>query len=643
MSRESWEPEATDGAKPLSGERLAAPRATNSGVGTADQDAPGDGRWWAPPERWTGVLAGALVCALAAAWFALPDAVGVGDWDWVFSDAWLSASGLLERHAPAFWSVQISGGAPLLGDPQSLSASPLLLLPIALGPIVGVKALVLLLLVVGLVGCFRVGLRWIGEPLGASAFALAFVFSGYFAIHLRVGHFAWAMFYLVPWILLFADRVLTEPVARARDAAGLIVSLVLMFSGPVYQALVFFLLPALWVCAVSRWNGAPWVRWRSALLSLLCSILITMPRWMAVFDWQWRSPREVLEHGGIPLVDLGAMLITRVLDYRRYVGWGQSGIWEYWCYTGVAGAALAAASLVLAPRLRSLVAASIALGVVLAWRAPWGNPLEALAAYVPILLSIRVYSRFLVLVVFGVMLASGASISALRVRSRLFARIAAVLALALIVENVAVAWPIWRAVFSLDPRTVYASWDTPSLEPRFSEVRPAPPVQRFSSTHDNFNSRMLPLLKAGFVVRHAYSALALPPVDLPNGSIVDGNPPPRFRLQNHRVDLWGDFQPGQTMFVRLRYLRHYNWKVKDRRTAEIYNQEGDVAVHILRPCRHVVLRLRNTWEMAGWVFSVLGVAAAAGFLWIDTGAGGSPGDDIECDSRSSYPPTTAAI
>src|SRR4051794_30949589 len=64
--------------------------------------------------------------SFAIGWFLPPSLVGIGDWDWVFSDAWLSASGLLERGWPAEWSIQLGGGVPLAADPESLSHSPFL-------------------------------------------------------------------------------------------------------------------------------------------------------------------------------------------------------------------------------------------------------------------------------------------------------------------------------------------------------------------------------------------------------------------------------------------------------------------------------------------------------------------------------------
>src|SRR5262249_55961062 len=155
----------------------------------------------------------------------------------------------------------------------------------------------------GFAGCLRLGVRWIGDPLGAVVFAFLFVFSGHFAIHFRAGHFPWAMFYLVPVILICADELVFDEDPSARASIGLLVSLALVFTGAVYHPLVFFLGPVAIIYAWAR-RDAPRARARHAMLLCLCAAAIAMPRFAAVLEWQAKSPREVAGHGGASLVDL---------------------------------------------------------------------------------------------------------------------------------------------------------------------------------------------------------------------------------------------------------------------------------------------------------------------------------------------------
>jgi len=308
------------------------------------------------------------VASFVAGWFSPPSLVGIGDWDWVFSDAWVSARGLIERGWPAWWSIQLDGGAPLLGNPESLASSPFLIFPLVLGPVVGIKVLVALLVVVGFAVCLKLGMRWIGEPLGATTFAFLFVFSGYFAIHLRAGHFPWAMFYLVPAVFLFADELLVDGNTTPRASIGFVGSLVLLVFGAVYHPLVFFLAPLVLVYGFVR-RDAPVRRVRYVALLTLCAAAISVPRIAAVLEWQLKSPRYVAGHGGLSVAAMISMLLVPIADYKEHVPLG-SGIWEYWSYVGIIGSSLAIGSCLLRRAWRVTAIASIVVGVVLAWRSP---------------------------------------------------------------------------------------------------------------------------------------------------------------------------------------------------------------------------------------------------------------------------------
>lgn len=563
-----------------------------------------------------------FLCSFAVRWFLPPSSVGIGDWDWVFSDAWLSTTGLVERGWPALWSIQIAGGAPLAGNPESLAYSPLLLFPLALGPILGTKVLVVLLIVAGLVGCHRLGLRWIGDPVGSAVFAFVFVFSGYFAIHFRAGHFPWATFYLVPWILLFIDRLLFDPTPSLGGSLGLLVSLVLLFSGTVYHPLVFFLLPVAAIYGVVNGRDASRNRVRHVLLLVLCAVALTMPRWLAVIDWQWHSPRTVQTgHGGMPLIGMAEMLLTPVKDYKTRVRFGGSGVWEYWSYVGIIASILAIVSVLTQERLWNFARLCIGGAVILAWRGPWGNGLEWLSSFVPVLGSVRVYSRFLVLGVFAMALLAGGGVGALRSRLRgRFAGLPFLLLLAMVGDYWLVVRPIWSKVFALPPAEVYSDWAVSLEGPPYTMIRSVPYVQDFTDDQDNFNSRMLPLLMAGAVVRNPYVTLNGVPWMPTEGKVVESLPEASYQLRNHRLEFWGDFREGQEIAINLQCPRHY-WRVADRSTARIQRQHGAIKLVILKPCQYLLVTIRTGLETAGWVVSGIGIVLAAAVLWRERALG----------------------
>jgi len=553
-----------------------------------------------------GAVSIAYFASFAVGWFLPTSLVGIGDWDWVFSDAWVSCRALVERGWPGWWSIQLAGGTPLVGNPESLAASPFLALPLLFGPIVGIKLLVVLLVVVGFAACLWLGMRWIGDPLGAATFAFLFVFSGHFAIHFRAGHFPWAMFYLVPAILLCVDALLFDEISRRGASIGLVVGAALLLTGTVYHPLVFFLGPLALAYALVR-RDVPRARVVYVLLLGLSAVLIAMPRFAAVLEWQAKSPREVAGHGGISIVELARMLLVPIDDYKAYFPHG-SGIWEYWSYVGTVGVALAALSLAERRLSRVIAIATTAVGVALAWRTPWGGVLDWLSA-LPLVGSIRVASRFLGLVVFGLALGAGGAIAGLRAKvSPRFRWVPLFLALAIVGEHWLVVRPIWTRVFEVPLSEAYPDWQSATSDREYSVVRSAPPFQPFTPAGDMYNSRMLPILMAGDVVPNAYTALTLHHLRLPDGPLVHGGPPDlRYRIGNQWIDLDGDLRPGEDVTVAVR-SPHHAWKVDDRSCARPQNDEGEMRVVMLKRCGHVHLSMHSSWELVGWIVAAIGLA-----------------------------------
>lgn len=568
-----------------------------------------------------GAIPVAFLASFAVGWFHPLSSVGISDWDLFFSYAWLSAEGLVERGFPPLWSIQLAGGAPLAGDPaQSLSHSPFVLFPLLLGPIIGIKVLVVLLIAAGFVGCRSLGLRWIGDALGATVFAFAFVFSGHFAVHFRVGHLPWAAFYLVPWILLFVDRLLFDPGRGLGASIGLIVSLVLLFTGTVYHALVFFLLPVALVYGFIHGRRARSGRMRHVLVLLLCAVALAMPRLLPVIAWEWYDPRHVLGHGGMPLLRIAEMLTVPIPDYKYRPTWLGGEVWEYWSYTGIVISMLAIVSLRIRERWQTFGIACFVAAVILAWRPPWGNVLGWMALHVPFLSSVRCYSRFLVVATFAIALLAGGTIGTLRSTMRgPLAWLPVVLLLAVIGDSWLFVRPIWSKVFALPLAEVYPDWGVTIDGKPYSEIRLAPPHQAPTGDEEGFSSRMLPLLMAGAIVGNAYVAPALPWTPPADGSVVEGLPDTGYRLRNHEIDLHGDFRPGQEIRIKLRYAPG-TWKIVDRTAARIDRDAGAMKVVILRPCQHVRITVRTGLEIVGWVVSGIGFACTAIVLrreWYD--------------------------
>ena len=425
------------------------------------------------------------------------------------------------------------------------------------------------------------------------------------------------MFYLVPWVLLFADRCLFDPAAGLQVSLGLLATLVLLFSGSVYHPLVFFLVPVTVVYAAVGCREAPWCSIRRVLLLVLSAVLITMPRWLAIVDWQRRFPRYVPGHGGMPLLKMGEMLFTSIEDYNLRVPWGGSGLWEYWSYAGMVAGLVALASIRVRARWRQLARGFIIAGLILAWRGPWGSLLEWVSPYLPIAPSVRVYSRFLVLVVLGIALLAGGGLATLRqhatTRGLFWAPTLLVIAMA--ADYYIVVQPIWSRVFSLRPDEAYADWGLSLRDPPYSVVRSAPFTLESGNAGGEFNSRMLPLLMGGAVVGNAYATLnGVPWMERGDGKVVESLPEDAYQLTNHNLEFWGDFTPGQEIAINLHFVEAY-WKVDDRKVARIYDDDGMIRLQILEPCHHVRITMRSGWESAGWAAAGIGFLLAAVAPW----------------------------
>jgi len=544
-----------------------------------------------------------FLASFAIGWFQPSSSVGIADWDLFYSHAWLAVHGLLERGAPARWTIQLAGGAPLAGDPNALTHTPLLLIPLLFGPIVGIKLLVVVSLALGLVGVQRLGERWIGDPLGASVFAFVFVFSGCFAIHLQAGHLPWAFFPLAVWTVLFADRLLFDGTAGTTDSLGFLASLTLVFVGTVYHSLVFFLIPLGLAYALSLRARPDHERVQDLKALVLCALALTLPRLLALAAWQLQSPRTIASPGGMPLFAFAQMLVIPVDDFNHRVPWSFNGVWEHWLYPGIVATPLAIVGAARPSSVRRLAVAAVLVAFALVWIAPWGNSLARIAPYVPFLDSVRVYSRFGVLVVFSIALLAGAEIARLR-RDPRGAWFAAVLSLLIVADYGVFTRPIWQRVFSFAPAKVYPDWGIHRDAAPYDEVLLAPDYRP-----PTMNSRMLPLLMTGAVVSNAYVSPRLP-WDRPTpGHTVTAPPGTSVQLQNQTLDFFGDFAPGDTILAKIRY-RENIWKLTDETAARIEADEGGMRIVVLRSCRHVQVALRDRGDTIAWIVAALGLIAS---------------------------------
>src|SRR5205085_2411690 len=120
-------------------------------------------------------------------------------------------------------------------------------------------------------------------------------------------------------------------------------------------------------------------------------------------------------------------------------------------------------------------------------------------------------------------LSAGGAIGVLRRRSsKPLAWLSLLLLVAIVCEYALVVRPIWSRVFALPVEDAYPNWGVVVPGLRYATVLSAPPFQERTRDRELFNSRMLPLLTAGAVVRNAYITMATPWPRPPEGRVVYG-------------------------------------------------------------------------------------------------------------------------
>lgn len=216
----------------------------------------------ADDRRWIAALL-VVVALFCAPMFAEPlgflsgDAYRDNDWltDRFFDLA--ARDAILEHGVLPLRSELVGGGYPTIGHPFDGSWAPTLLAVLAFGPVVGVKVNLVLLLLIGALGTYALGRRWLELPAPAAAFgAAAFALAGWLPSMMLVGFWPQALYMVVPatLALLLADR------PEARIGAGALLFLLLQQAGNGFLAVLGFL-------ALVAWTRGAW-RARSVVPAL---------------------------------------------------------------------------------------------------------------------------------------------------------------------------------------------------------------------------------------------------------------------------------------------------------------------------------------------------------------------------------------
>jgi hypothetical protein len=181
-----------------------------------------------------------LLWALIAFVFTWPafqnfDNWGIQDWDQHLFYHSVPAISLLEYGQFPLWNPYHGGGAPALGNPQSVFLSPVYLAALLFGAVHGLKIEIWLHLVIGLAGAYWLGRERRLDRISALLVSFVFMLSSMFVLVLAVGMTTFLSIALIPWLVVLYLRAYRA--WRYGIWAGLICAL-MFFGGGIYPVVL---------------------------------------------------------------------------------------------------------------------------------------------------------------------------------------------------------------------------------------------------------------------------------------------------------------------------------------------------------------------------------------------------------------------
>ncbi len=305
---------------------------------------------------------------------------------------------IVRYHELPTWNPYYCGGVPGIANPQDGSLAPDFLLRIVFGVGPGRRLAILLFVLLGMEGVFRLARKHDASVIGAATGALAFAMCGTIPLEVRLGWLHFLPYQLFPWIALCFEWGVTR---RGWAALGGVFLAWMVLCGGTYAAPYAVLLVAvLFFFETARVLVTPrrGERWFSPLVSGaivgIVGIGLTMVRTLPLSRSVFGLRRLVSEKEAFDPLGLFASMWSPQLGStsEQYVGMGIMG--------------LAGLALVLADRAAgrfialALIFGAIAVGQLTDW-APW-----VFLHKLPVYSQLGTPSRILIIAVMFVALAA---------------------------------------------------------------------------------------------------------------------------------------------------------------------------------------------------------------------------------------------
>ncbi len=340
--------------------------------------------------------------------------LGIHDWDQHEFYHAVPRETVLSYWQFPLWNPYHCGGNVMLANPQSTFLSPSFLLVLLFGVIPGLKLSVLVHVIIGMYGMYRVGAT-LGLPrTGRIAAAFVFMLNGAFASHAALGHTTFLPIAFIPWVFdgylrAFDDLRYVVPAA--------VFSAMMVFGGGVYPFVftMLFLVVHAVLKAVQLRSTTPL---RATLGVLVLTFLVASVKLVPLIEVQLERSIERRVDPGYTLTLLAMSFVvdelnTSDLSYR--ISPNQVYFWhEYYAYIGIIGLAASILGAVLSLGDRWPLVVSCLVIIMLSFGTNAFIDIWRPAHALPVIRSLRVPSRLNMMFLFCFAVFAGRAFSSLR-------------------------------------------------------------------------------------------------------------------------------------------------------------------------------------------------------------------------------------
>jgi hypothetical protein len=266
------------------------------------------------------------------------------DWDYFFTTTEVERRSWLDFELP-LWSYQFCGGSTRIGDPQSMGLSPIFIFNILFGSILGPKVIILISFVVALVYLIKTGQLMFKhlDFYTVQIISLSLLFSNFFISHLHNGHLSFVNHLLfIPYIYLLFKCLFSTPKKVDYLIGG--GALFIIFSGGLYQSLVFFIFPmaialilsVLFLIMIKSLNFENIKNLALFVSVSIVSSILSFYKTKSVFDYNNQFPRTIANKVSVETLSILQMFndfLTPVFKFHYFPDFSTNRPWAIWEYS----------------------------------------------------------------------------------------------------------------------------------------------------------------------------------------------------------------------------------------------------------------------------------------------------------------------